>query len=44
MAAIRAGLRIDVMAEASPDSALAQRMPRARKYVGWPVLLAFRLR
>lgn len=44
MAIVQAGLRIDHMSEHAVDDALAQRMERARKYVGWPMLVIFRLR
>jgi ubiquinone/menaquinone biosynthesis C-methylase UbiE len=44
MAATRAGLRIEHMSEHVVDEALAVRSPRARKYVGWPLLLLMRLR
>ncbi len=40
MAATQAGLRIRQMSEHAVDAALAARMPRAAKYLGWPVLLA----
>lgn len=40
----RAGLRIDLLHERAVDEALAERAPRARKYLGWPMLLALRLR
>jgi malonyl-CoA O-methyltransferase len=43
MAAVRAGFRLDHMAEAAPDAAFASRFPRAGKYVGWPMLVVFRL-
>lgn len=44
MAATRAGLCIDHMSEHMVDEALAARSPRARQYVGWPLLLLMRLR
>lgn len=44
MAAIRAGLCIDHMSEHVVDEELAARSPRARQYVGWPLLLLMRLR
>ena len=43
LAALRAGLSIDDMIERSVDAQLAARTPRAEKYLGWPMLLAFRL-
>ncbi len=42
MAAIGAGLRIDRVEEHEGDQALAERWPRATKYVGWPMLVAMR--
>jgi malonyl-CoA O-methyltransferase len=39
MAAVRAGFRLDHVAEYAPDAALAARVPRAAKYVGWPMLV-----
>lgn len=42
-AALQSGLRVSAMVEACVDAALAERMPRARKYLDWPVLLAMRL-
>lgn len=38
-----AGLQVDHMSEHAVDDALAQRMERARKYLGWPMLVMFRL-
>lgn len=43
MGALNAGLTIDHISEHAPDAALAERCPRAEKYVGWPMLLAMRL-
>jgi malonyl-CoA O-methyltransferase len=43
-APLRAGLQIEEIAERSIDEALAVRAPRAEKYLGWPLLLAMRLR
>lgn len=43
MAASRCRLRFDHMSEHFADEALAQRCPRAEKYIGWPMLLAMRL-
>ena len=44
MAAVRAGLRIDHISEHVVPDELATRMERARRYVGWPMLLMLRLR
>jgi malonyl-CoA O-methyltransferase len=44
MAATRAGLSIEQMSEHVVDEALAARSPRARQYVGWPMLFLMRLR
>lgn len=44
MAISHSNLRIDAMEEHSVDSELASRSPRSVKYLGWPVLLAMRLR
>jgi len=38
-AALQAGLRVDGLVERSADAALAARVPRAEKYVGWPMLV-----
>lgn len=43
MAAIRAGFKVDVMDEYAPDEKFAERVPRAAKYVGWPMLVVLRL-
>jgi len=43
MAVVRSGLRLAEMREHAVDEALAERAPRARKYMGWPMLLAMRL-
>lgn len=43
-AATRAGLCIDHMSEHVVDEALVARSPRARKHLGWPLLLLMRLR
>jgi malonyl-CoA O-methyltransferase len=43
MAAVRAGFRLDRVAEYAPDAAFAARYPRAEKYVGWPMLVTLRL-
>jgi ubiquinone/menaquinone biosynthesis C-methylase UbiE len=37
-AALRAGVRIRDLSEHAADEALAQRVPRAARYVGWPLL------
>ena len=44
MAALGAGLVIDHIGEHLVDEGLADRMERARKYLGWPLLLMLRLR
>ncbi|MGD8452379.1 MAG: class I SAM-dependent methyltransferase [Phycisphaerae bacterium] len=44
MAALRAGLTIDELIERKADADLAARTARAEKYLGWPMLLAMRLR
>ncbi len=44
MAALGAGLRLDHISEHAVDAALAARLPRAEKYVGWPMLVMLRLR
>jgi len=44
MAAVRAGLAIDLMSEHAVDAELAASSPRAAKYAGWPMLLLMRLR
>src|SRR5207302_964690 len=43
MSAIRAGLAIVTIAELTPDEGLAARVPRAEKYVGWPMLVVMDL-
>ena len=43
MAALGAGLVPDHLSEHAVDDALASRLPRAQKYVGWPMLLVMRL-
>jgi len=43
MAASRAGFRIDHFSEHCVTEDLANRMERARKYLGWPMLLLMRL-
>ena len=44
MAAIRSGLELDHVSEHAVDEALAARSPRARKYLGWPLLLLLRFK
>jgi malonyl-CoA O-methyltransferase len=44
MASLRAGLTLDHMNEHRVDTGLAERSLRARRYVGWPLLLLMRLR
>jgi malonyl-CoA O-methyltransferase len=44
MAALRAGLVPDHLSEHAVDEALASRLPRAEKYVGWPMLFLMRTR
>lgn len=39
----RAGLRLDHISEHSVDGHLAERSPRAAKYINWPLLLLLRL-
>lgn len=43
MAAVRAGFRLLAVDEFAPDAALAERAPRAAKYVGWPMLVVLEL-
>jgi ubiquinone/menaquinone biosynthesis C-methylase UbiE len=43
MAAVRAGFQLDDVSEHAPDAEFAARFPRAGKYVGWPMLVVFRL-
>jgi len=43
MAAVRAGFRLDDINEFDPDDILAARIPRAAKYVGWPMLVVLSL-
>jgi malonyl-CoA O-methyltransferase len=42
--ALAAGLRIDHISEHAVDAALADRFPRAVKYLGWPMLFLLGLR
>lgn len=44
MAVSRAGLLLEHMSEHAVDEALVARSPKARQYVGWPLLLLMRLR
>lgn len=44
MAPLRAGLCIEEITERKADAALVTKTPRAEKYLGWPLLLALRLR
>ena len=44
MAGLAVGLRLDQVSEHAVDEALAGRMERARRYVGWPMLLMLRWR
>jgi len=39
MAALGSGVRIRDLSEHAADAALAERVPRAARYVGWPLLL-----
>jgi len=43
MAAVRAGFRLDEIEERAPDAEFAARVPRADKYVGWPMLVILSL-
>ncbi len=44
MAAARAGFRFDHLSEHAVDEELANRVERARRYLGWPMLFLMRLR
>jgi ubiquinone/menaquinone biosynthesis C-methylase UbiE len=44
MAVLRSGLVIEETIERKADQELVARTPRAEKYLGWPMLLAMRLR
>jgi len=44
MAAIHSGLALDHISEHPVDAALAARVARAEKYIGWPMLLMLRMR
>lgn len=43
-AALGAGLLLERLSEHAPDAELAQRLPRAEKYIGWPTLVVLQLR
>lgn len=43
MAAVRAGFKLDGVEELTPDAAFAERLPRATKYIGWPMLVVMKL-
>ena len=43
VAALGAGFSIEAMVERAVDEALAARLPRAEKYLGWSMLLAMKL-
>ena len=43
MAAARAGFEFDHLSEHAVDESLANRVERARRYLGWPMLLMMRL-
>ncbi|MBU0617662.1 MAG: class I SAM-dependent methyltransferase [Planctomycetes bacterium] len=43
-AVLKSGLHIEEIVERKVDADLVARTPRAEKYVGWPLLLAMRLR
>jgi SAM-dependent methyltransferase len=44
MGAAKAGFVLDHLSEHAVDEALAARLPRARRYLGWPMLFMMRLR
>jgi ubiquinone/menaquinone biosynthesis C-methylase UbiE len=44
MAAVRAGFALEGVDERAPDADFAARLPRAEKYVDWPMLVVLRLR
>jgi malonyl-CoA O-methyltransferase len=44
MAALRAGLKLEEFTEHRMDEPTAARCPRARKYLGWPMLVMMKLR
>lgn len=43
MAALHAGLKLEHVSEHAADAALAERSPRAARYVDWPMLLLMKL-
>jgi malonyl-CoA O-methyltransferase len=43
MAALGAGFRMEGLGEHAPDAEFAARYPRAKKYVGWPMLVMLRM-
>lgn len=43
-AALAAGLELEGMEERAADAALGRRLARARRHVGWPLLVVFRFR
>ncbi len=43
MSALAAGFQLDYIGEQAADVELAARYPRAERYVGWPMLVIFRL-
>jgi ubiquinone/menaquinone biosynthesis C-methylase UbiE len=44
LAALRAGFHLDDIFERAPDAAFAARIPRAEKYIGWPMLVVMKLK
>lgn len=44
MAALDAGFTLEAIVERAPDAAFAARLPRAEKYVDWPMLVMLQLR
>lgn len=44
VAAVRAGFAIEGVDERAPDADFAARLPRAEKYVDWPMLVVLKLR
>jgi malonyl-CoA O-methyltransferase len=44
MAAVHAGFVLEEIVEKAPDAEFAARLPRAEKYVGWPMLVVLSLR
>jgi malonyl-CoA O-methyltransferase len=43
MAAVRAGFQLSEITEIAPDEEFAARLPRAEKYIGWPMLVVLEL-